>query len=102
MQYFEQAAALSAISVRIVAEESIAPLEIGKWKPQGTARDAIQMLINFAQGFANFIIYLVLLIIPAALMVLGPLWLLWKGLRHLMRRNKTKTDTKEATPGKST
>ncbi len=101
IQYFEQAAALSAISVRIVAEESIAPLEIGNWKPQGTARDAIQMLINFMQGFANFIIYLVLLVIPAGLMILGPLWLVWKALRQMMRRNNTKTDGKETAPDKS-
>lgn len=104
MQYFEQAAALSAISVRIVAEESIAPIEIGGWKPQGVARDAAQALVNFLQGFVNFVIYLVILVIPAGLVTLLPLWLIWRGLRRLMRGNKPgpahPTGTGNNTPSK--
>lgn len=90
MQYFEQAAALSAVSVRIVAEESIAPIEIGGWKPQGVARDAVQALVNFLQGFTNAVIYLVILVIPAMAVIFFPLWLAWRALRRLMRGNKAK------------
>ncbi len=85
MQYFEQSAALSAVSVRIVAEESIAPIEIGGWKPQGVARDATQALVNFLQGFVNVVIYMVILIIPGMVVILSPLWLVWRGLRRLVR-----------------
>ena len=41
IQYDQQAAQLSAITVHIVAEETIKPIQVGGWKPQGVARDAI-------------------------------------------------------------
>jgi len=88
MQYYEQSAALSAISVRIVAEETIAPIEIGGWKPQGVARDAVQALVNFLQGFVEFLIYLIILIVPVLIVVLLPLWLIWLGIRRVLRKRK--------------
>ena len=98
MKYFEEASALSAISVQITAEETLQPLEIAGWKPVGVARDALQSLINFFQGFVNFMIWLIILIIPAGLLLLGMLWLVWKVFRfswHKLFLNKAK---KEKTP----
>jgi len=86
MKYYEEAAALSAVSVRIIAEETLQPLEIGGWKPAGEARDALQSLINFFQGFATFLIWLVILILPAGLLILALLWLLWKLFRSVWRK----------------
>ena len=42
IQYYEQASALSAVSITLIAEATIQPIEIGGWKPVGVARDAIQ------------------------------------------------------------
>jgi len=56
IKYFEESAALSAVSVRLVAEEGTQPIEVGGWKIEGTARDAIQDLIGFLQGFVYFLI----------------------------------------------
>jgi hypothetical protein len=86
ISYYEEAAALSAINVTVTAEESLQPLEIAGWRPVGVARDALQALINFFQGFVNFLIWLVILIIPAGLVILGLLWLLWSGFRIVWRR----------------
>jgi hypothetical protein len=69
IQYYEQSAALSAISVQLLANESIQPLTIGSWKPVGTAKSAIQALIGFIKGFTSFLIYLLLLIIPVLLVL---------------------------------
>ncbi len=89
MKYYREAAALSSISVRLIAEESIQPIQIGRWKPQGTVRDAIQNLINFWQGFVDFLIWLVLNFLPKlltiGLVLLLPLWL---GIRALWRAYK--------------
>jgi len=98
MQYFEQAAKLSSINVHIVAEETIQPLEIGGWKPEGVARDAFQTLINFLQGFANFLIWLVLFILPAGAVIGVPIWLIVRGIRSAARKQKTK---KQAAAGKT-
>ena len=90
MQYYEEASALSAISVRIVAEETVKPIEIGGWKPVGVARDAVQALINFLQGFTNFLIWLIIFILPMLIFIALPFWLIWLGIRALIRRRKAK------------
>jgi hypothetical protein len=86
IQYYEESAALSAINVRVVAEESVQPIEVGGWKITGTARNAFQSLIDFAQGFVRFLIWLIILIIPAGLVILGLLWVLWRIFRFAWRK----------------
>lgn len=85
MQYYEEAAALSAINLTIVAEEKVKPLEIGGWRLEGTARDAVQALIDFIQGFIRFIIWLVIVIIPIGAVILALLAALWKLFRFAWR-----------------
>ena len=86
INYYEEAAALSAVSVRITAEETLQPLEIAGWRPVGVARDALQALINFFEGFVNFLIWLIILIIPAGLLLLGLLWVVWRLFRFVWRK----------------
>jgi hypothetical protein len=88
MQYFEQAAALSAISVRIVAEDVIAPIEIGGWKPEGVLNEAVQTLVRFWQGLVDFLIWAAVFILPAALTVLLPLAGLWALARKLFKKKQ--------------
>jgi hypothetical protein len=86
INYYEEAAALSAVSVRVTAEETLQPLEIAGWRPAGVARDALQALINFFQGFVEFLIWLIILIIPAGLLLLGLLWVVWRLFRFVWRK----------------
>ena len=86
INYYEEAAALSAVSVHVSAEETLQPLEIAGWRPAGVARDALQALINFFQGFVNFLIWLIILIIPAGLLLLVLLWVLWRIFRFVWRK----------------
>jgi hypothetical protein len=90
MQYYEQASAYSLINVTLVAEETIKPLEIGGWKPEGVARDAIQSLIKFWQGFVNFLINLFLLVLPVLITICGPIALVVWGIVALVKRQKRK------------
>lgn len=103
MKYFEEASALSSVSVKLVAEETIKPIEIGGWKPAGTVRDAIQNLITFSQNFVDFLIWFVLNFLPKLLMIfivfVLPFWLIGRGIRNALRRRKArmeapKTETK--------
>jgi len=86
INYYEEAAALSAVSVHVSAEETLQPLEIAGWRPAGVARDALQALINFFQGFVNFLIWLIILILPAGLLLLGLFWVVWRVFRFAWRR----------------
>jgi hypothetical protein len=86
MKYYEESAALSAISIGLVAEESVKPIEIGGWKLQGTANDAVQDLVRFTQGFTRFLIRFVIFNLPALILIGIPLFGAFIGGRALFRR----------------
>jgi len=95
MKYYEEAAALSAINIRIVAEETIQPVVIGKWQPQGVALEAIQDLINFLKGFIDFLIRFILFILPVLILIAIPFYLAFLGLRAIFRLLRGKKPKKE-------
>jgi hypothetical protein len=99
MKYYKESAALSAISVRLVAEETIKPIEVLGWKPEGTLRDAVQNLIYFWQDFVDFLIVFVVNFLPKLLtvgFVFGlPIWLIIRAMRNANRRRKVKELPKE-------
>ena len=86
IKYTEQSAALSAISVNIIAEETLKPIEVGGWKPEGVARDAIQSLIYFWQDFTDFMIHFVLYTLPVLITIAIPLVLIFLLLRWIFRK----------------
>ncbi len=86
MKYYEEAAALSAISVRLIAEETIQPIEIAGWEPKGVARDAVQDLIYFYQDFVDFLIRFAIYTLPVWITIGIPLYLFFIGARALFRK----------------
>ena len=95
IKYYDEAAALSAITVRIIAEETIQPVVIGKWEPKGVALTAIQDLINFMKGFTEFIIRFVIYNLPVLIMIVIPLYLVFLGVRAIYRKMRGKKVKKE-------
>jgi hypothetical protein len=92
MKYYEEASAYSLINVTLVAEETLQPIQIGPWTPNEAARDAIQALIRFLQGFVDFLLYFFLLVVPILIVVFGPVALVaWLIVRGLKRRKSKKT-----------
>lgn len=86
IKYYEEAAALSAISIRLVAEEKIKPVTIGKWEPKGVALEAIQDLLDFWKGFVDFMIRFVVYTLPVLVTIGIPLYLAFLGLRWVFRK----------------
>jgi len=95
IKYYEEAAALSAISVRIVAEETIQPVVIGKWEPKGVALEAVQDLIDFLKGFVDFLIRFVIYTLPVLVIVFIPFYLMFLGARAVFRKLRGKKVKKE-------
>jgi uncharacterized protein DUF4349 len=96
IKYYEDSAALSAISVRLVAEVGTQPVAIGGWKLQGTAKQAVQDLINFTQGFSRFLIRFILYTLPALIILLIPLYVVFIVGRMIFRRvRKSKVAVEE-------
>lgn len=85
MQYYEQASATSEISVQISAKASVQPVTIAGWQPKGVARNAVQALINFGKGFVNFLIWLVIYVLPIVLVIGAPIFFF---IRWLVRRKR--------------
>ncbi len=87
IQYYEQSAALSAISIELNANESIQPLSIGGWQPVGVARNALQALISGVKVLFNIGIWVVLFMLPMLVLIGLPFYVLFRLLR---RRGKAK------------
>ncbi len=88
IQYYEESAALSAISVQLIASAADQPITIGGWEPVGVAKDAIQSLVNALQGLVNALIWIALYLLPIALVIGIPIWLIVRAVRR--RRAKAK------------
>ena len=59
------------------------PIEVGGWRPQGVAKDAVEALVRSLQGLANVVIWLGIYVLPLALVILVPLYFI---LRFIFRR----------------
>ncbi len=86
IKYIDQSAAMSSVSVRLIAEEGAQPIEIGGWKLQGTAKNAVEDLVYFTQGFIRFLIRFVIYTLPALILIAIPLYLVYRGGRAVYRR----------------
>lgn len=69
IKYYDESSKLSAITVRIQAQAAIQPVTIGKWQPVGVARDAVQALIKAFKFLVNAFIWIVILVLPIALII---------------------------------
>jgi len=96
IKYYEESAALSAVSVHLIAEEGTQPIEVGPWKPVGAAKEAVEDLIRFMQNFAEFLIRFLIYILPVLLIIGIPLFLVYLGGRAIFRRfRKSKVSAEE-------
>jgi len=91
IKYYEESAALSAITVNLIANEAVKPLSIGGWQPGGVIKQAIQALINAVMYIFYAAIWVILFVLPVLLLIFAifilPIWLL---VRFLRRRRKNR------------
>jgi hypothetical protein len=86
MKYYEQSAALSSISVQLIANASMQPITIAGWQPGGVAKQALQSLIHALQSLTNFAIRAAILYIPVLLIIFVPIGLIIWGIVALVRK----------------
>lgn len=85
MNYLSNLSAMATIQVTLTPDALVRPLVVGKWQPQGTARDAIRALINAGQFLVNALIWIVLLVVPILIVILLPPFLI---LRAILKRRR--------------
>jgi len=69
MKYYEEASALSAISIELIPNIATQPIEVGGWKPEGVAKQAIEDTIRFLQNAADGLIYFGIARLPFLLLI---------------------------------
>lgn len=97
MKYLEESAALSAITVEIIAKESLQPIEIAGWEPKGTVKKAVEALINTSQKLVDGLIWLGIYCLP----FLIPLGAAVYFLIRLIRKRKIKKQANKVEEVKS-
>lgn len=89
MKYYQESASFSSISVEVISKESIKPITVAGWQPQGIARDAVQALLDTLKVLVNILIYFVILVLPVLLALFGFIkFLIWLFRLIFRRKNK--------------
>ncbi len=91
IQYYDESASMSAISMDLLPDALNQPIEVGGWQPQGVAKDALESLLHAFQGLATGAIWVGLYILPLALVIGLPLFVVLRLLARRLRRNKPVT-----------
>jgi hypothetical protein len=97
IQYYDQATALSAISVELIANAAIQPIKIGGWQPVGVAKEAIQALLDTLQTLVNVFIWTIIFVLPVLaviyLIFILPLTRIWRFVQKHRKQKKPVTET---------
>jgi vacuolar-type H+-ATPase subunit I/STV1 len=70
MKYYEQSAALSAITLTITPNALNIPIQVAGWRPEGTVKESVEMLVKILQNLADFLIRFGIVCMPF-IIVLG-------------------------------
>jgi hypothetical protein len=98
IQYLEQSAAFSTLSISLTPDELSQPIQVGGWRPQGVARDAIEALVGAFRVLATLLIWGVIFCLPIGLVLGVPLWLIVRfGRGRLGVRQKGRSNSEAET-----
>ncbi|MFP4346364.1 MAG: hypothetical protein ACLFU8_16885 [Anaerolineales bacterium] len=65
-------------TITLIPDELARPIQVGGWRPEGTARAAFEALVNALQFMVDAIIWFLIYTLPQLLLVVGALYLLWR------------------------
>jgi hypothetical protein len=101
MNYYEDAARLSAVSIELIPDELAQPLSIGGWQPKGTVKSAIEALIKALQFLVDAGIWLVICVAPILLLFGIPGFFIGRNVLRRRRKNQLKPTEEEKSPNES-
>jgi hypothetical protein len=77
IKYYNESAAMSAISVTVQPKIPEQPVTVEGWKPLVILRDAAQTLVEILKGVYAVLVYVIILLGPFALIFFLIYWLVW-------------------------
>ena len=90
IQYLEESAAMSTVTLNITPDELAQPIQVGGWHPEGTLRDSFQTLVRALQFLVDALIVIVVLVIPILIVIAIPFTLLFFVVRAILRRRRAR------------
>ena len=91
IQYLSESAALSSISVELIPDAAAQPLQIGGWRPEGTAREAFTALIRALRFLGEAAIWTGICVLPVTLILGVPTYFAGRTILRRRRAAKVKT-----------
>ena len=89
IQFLENRADFSTITVNLTPDELAQPIEVGGWRLGGAAREAVEALLGALQGVARILVWIVVFLLPLAIIILLPLAIIIRlVLRRMGRRSQ--------------
>jgi hypothetical protein len=95
MNYLSESVRLSEISISLIPDVANQPLQIGRWQPQGTAKAAVEALLEILKFLGNAVIVLVIAVLPPAAIIGLPTWLIVRAVRKRRSAGKPAKKKKE-------
>jgi len=95
IKYLKESAAFSSITISLVAEASLQPIEIGGWKPQGVVRESLEKLVRIFQDLVDFLIRFGITCLPFLIPLGLGIFLLIRALRKRAANRPSKRKNKE-------
>ena len=88
MKYYSESAAMSAVSVQLIPDALMQPIEVGGWKPQGVAKEAVEALVRAFQGLATGLIWIGIYLLPLVVVIGLPLYVVARVIGRRLRKPK--------------
>lgn len=95
MQYLDNLSAMATVEIQLTPDALMQPVVVGGWRPQGTARDAVRMLLRTLQFLADAAIVFFLYILPVLVVIAIPIVAVVFLIRALVRRRKRRKAEQE-------
>jgi hypothetical protein len=88
LNYYKDAARLSAISINLKAKEALKPITVGGWQPGLEVQKALQALVKGLTLLVNLLIFVLIVLVPLGLIFGLPIYLITRAIRR--RRQNVK------------
>lgn len=98
MHYLERSAAMATITVTLTPDELAQPVVIAGWRPQGTAKRALQALINAYQFLFDALIWILIFVVPVLAAIGLVIALSVKLIKYIFFRNRKRKAEVFASP----
>ena len=87
MQYLEQSAALSSISIELIPYVLAQPVDT-RWRPAETVREAVEALLQSLRSVGDFLIFFGIFCLPWLLVIVPVGYVIFRAVRGLIRRRR--------------